>query len=755
MNSKNKNIFFKKFLIPYIIILIISIMFGLLVYNNNIKTYKNQANISNNILLNQTKNIIDTNILYLNKFANNLIDNPNYSKLKYINSIFYGSNVMRLYDLMLDIEPFDIRQDIVIDGFLVFKDKDLVINQNYIYKKKEFYENFVRMENISYSKWHDLLFTNQYNHYIPTCNLIYYDNVYSSFAYVTTVSNVSNNGNRFMFMLDNAKIQEIFKDFLQDSQASFYILDDNNNVISQFGLLTNEKINFYEIELSNYNDFYFTKVNNENMLLTYAKSDKTNLTFIIMQPKKTIYNNFKLLNITNIIVLIIYILAGIIIMILFSQKNSRPLNNILKYITENRKIEYDKDGFIVIDNALKDLMANNKYLYNQIELQKPLIINNLVLRLIHGNINIRKNSYRDIIDIDSFSGAVGVAYFHIYRENDVSLENIELCNTLIKTTFADKKIHTILEGNDRLILLMFFQKINTKICYAMWEESLNNIYQTISSKLNIKLIIGISDLAKDLTDVSQSYNLAYNTVNQGVWYNLEGIISYNDFTQDESFIEVNNNISRMLTDLVIESKQHDIDEVFDSIYKHNIIENKLDANYAFLYVVNLYNELKQISRRLGLYNSKNHEYYLDKLIYEFKNLGDVKVSFDLLRNYCQNLINKYHERSIINKSTLIDNLNQYLYSHYTNANLSLSLLSEKFSLSASYISQYYKEKTNQNISLAIEHYRVEHAKKLLTETSLSASKIATQSGFYSITTFGRAFKKSTGLTPTEYRKLKC
>ena len=48
--------------------------------------------------------------------------------------------------------------------------------------------------------------------------------------------------------------------------------------------------------------------------------------------------------------------------------------------------------------------------------------------------------------------------------------------------------------------------------------------------------------------------------------------------------------------------------------------------------------------------------------------------------------------------------------------------------------------------------RIEHAKKLLSETSLSVQEIGNRTGFYDINNFIRIFKKNTGLTPGKFRQ---
>ena len=69
-------------------------------------------------------------------------------------------------------------------------------------------------------------------------------------------------------------------------------------------------------------------------------------------------------------------------------------------------------------------------------------------------------------------------------------------------------------------------------------------------------------------------------------------------------------------------------------------------------------------------------------------------------------------------------------------------------------SQYLNEHLKKSFSVFINELRVEKAKELLdSHQQYSVEGIGQESGFNSKSTFYAAFKKVTGMTPAEYRKL--
>ena len=73
-------------------------------------------------------------------------------------------------------------------------------------------------------------------------------------------------------------------------------------------------------------------------------------------------------------------------------------------------------------------------------------------------------------------------------------------------------------------------------------------------------------------------------------------------------------------------------------------------------------------------------------------------------------------------------------------------------MSRSYLQHLYKEYFVTSIVEDIKNCRMEHAKYLLSGTDMTVSAIAAECGYASDVHFMRIFKKTVGVSPTEYRK---
>jgi len=93
---------------------------------------------------------------------------------------------------------------------------------------------------------------------------------------------------------------------------------------------------------------------------------------------------------------------------------------------------------------------------------------------------------------------------------------------------------------------------------------------------------------------------------------------------------------------------------------------------------------------------------------------------------------------------------------YLTPSLTLNDLAEKLSIPARYLSQVINESLNQNFFDFINSYRIEEAKRYLMDHSNSKKTILEvlyEVGFNAKSTFNSVFKKHTGMTPSEFKKL--
>ncbi|WP_409342076.1 AraC family transcriptional regulator [Paenibacillus sp. MBLB4367] len=111
----------------------------------------------------------------------------------------------------------------------------------------------------------------------------------------------------------------------------------------------------------------------------------------------------------------------------------------------------------------------------------------------------------------------------------------------------------------------------------------------------------------------------------------------------------------------------------------------------------------------------------------------------------------YSRQTTVEVSGWAGKISSFVQTHYANPDLSMTLLSETFDLSTTYIGRVFKKDKGISLLDYINALRIDRAKALLVDTDLKIYEIGEKVGFKTGHYFIKLFKEQTGLTPGEYR----
>lgn len=94
---------------------------------------------------------------------------------------------------------------------------------------------------------------------------------------------------------------------------------------------------------------------------------------------------------------------------------------------------------------------------------------------------------------------------------------------------------------------------------------------------------------------------------------------------------------------------------------------------------------------------------------------------------------------------------RFAEAHYMDS-LNLQELCDSFYINVSYCCELFRKETKQTFTQYITRLRMEHARELLTTTTLPLKEICERIGYNDYFYFDKVFKKNVGCTPSEYRR---
>ncbi len=132
-------------------------------------------------------------------------------------------------------------------------------------------------------------------------------------------------------------------------------------------------------------------------------------------------------------------------------------------------------------------------------------------------------------------------------------------------------------------------------------------------------------------------------------------------------------------------------------------------------------------------------------------LGDEKKTFDYMAEIVNkalvikqnNAIGRYHD--VMNEAF------SYIEQHFAEEDLSLNTLAAHVNFSPNHLSAVFKQETGQPFIKYLTDYRMNRAKDLLCQTSKRSNEIGIMVGYKDPHYFSYLFKKTQGITPTQYR----
>lgn len=121
---------------------------------------------------------------------------------------------------------------------------------------------------------------------------------------------------------------------------------------------------------------------------------------------------------------------------------------------------------------------------------------------------------------------------------------------------------------------------------------------------------------------------------------------------------------------------------------------------------------------------------------------------ELIIEYCS----KYQQNILDIKDEQVRQIRQYIDTHFMEYDISIELVAENLGIATAIVRDALQKSTGMMYKDYLTKLRMEYAKKLLQEGTLSVAEISQAVGYSSVSYFIRLFKNTTGTTPAKYLK---
>lgn len=303
--------------------------------------------------------------------------------------------------------------------------------------------------------------------------------------------------------------------------------------------------------------------------------------------------------------------------------------------------------------------------------------------------------------------------------------------------------------DDKYILLLTYKGNHSEHYRGQLNyELFSRISNCILKFLNLKVKFYKGNVVSSLTNIKKSFIVAEGKYRNRYYEGIERDANLLNKPFDILTI-FNSDKERKLMNYVRTSDQkgaeETICEVFEQLCKWS--PSLAESQIVFIDLISV---LNRICKERGM--DVNKFYEENKTLQErFDDFTSIMEARSWFIQLFDQVLADQGENISLPVSEYISEAIGYIHKNYSD-NLSQSWVAEQIGISPVYLSKLFKEEMQIGFMDYVTSYRLEKAKQLLVNHSLSNKKIAKLCGFNDDAYFSKVFKKIVDITPKEYQK---
>jgi two-component system response regulator YesN len=272
-------------------------------------------------------------------------------------------------------------------------------------------------------------------------------------------------------------------------------------------------------------------------------------------------------------------------------------------------------------------------------------------------------------------------------------------------------------------------------------------------ELCFSVTIGIGSTAVDISDMAISFREALAALQYKMAVGSNRIIAYSHFKDKE--IRIHSQYFKWMEDFILHFRMATPkwEPIFAQIFDH--LEESVLKNDEMQQLLNYW--VHRCAREMEELMPEIQKFWNDVTLSPMTDVLQESASIKEIRDLFLSLFRQLYEQYVTiladkHQRKFIYEIKAYIEDNYANPDLSLNHISERFGINGKYASQLFKEEFGVKFLDFLIGLRMEHAKKMLLETGKSIHEISLNVGYVHAISFGRIFKKISGVSPGDYRK---
>lgn len=322
-------------------------------------------------------------------------------------------------------------------------------------------------------------------------------------------------------------------------------------------------------------------------------------------------------------------------------------------------------------------------------------------------------------------------YTILMLKNESKQFQLEIVEQITEFFFQEKKKKAIFMAQNDTEALILVEVRDNEI-----SKLTSEILQTLASFGNTEIVLCAGGLGNSGNDLENIYKEVEKSAERLEFYGRAGVLKSNDRQYEVLFKEEE-----------FRWEERHYEEALEHLYKifEQFRREMPDVMLVRRFILDLllkiyWNYLNEIQRK---------KFSIDELILitHCKNINILEQKvIETVRKFIAELQCLHPVYSEV-----VCKVIEYINENYRE-NISLEEIANYVHMNKSYLSHLFKKETKKNIYSYLLDFRMEKAKRLLTETKQSVYQVGCLVGIPDSAYFSKVFKKYTGMSPLEFRK---
>lgn len=290
---------------------------------------------------------------------------------------------------------------------------------------------------------------------------------------------------------------------------------------------------------------------------------------------------------------------------------------------------------------------------------------------------------------------------------------------------------------------------------AYQKEYLGDVKEVLSSYMNLRYFGGIGTPVNRLREIPASFEDASYAFAHRYLVAESCILDSSLLMQEGAAEQEDFRISAVNPEQIDRTKMQeflrtgDLDEV---VYFVDEFFGKLDGGamksriFRQYITMDAYFSIVDFLKGLGLQKDEIEAPDQDSSI-----LQDEKSAMDYIVRIMEKALVLREKKASSRYEDVVSEVIHYIEDNYAQEELSLNLLASHVNFSPNHLSMIFSQQTGQTLIRYLTDYRMNRAKELLRCSSKKSSVISMEVGYKDPHYFSYLFKKTQGMTPTQYR----